>query len=369
MTTIAVAGHGVALGRLRSEGGEALAGSDEDALTLATEAAAAALGRAGGAAPADIDTVLLAAQQCSPADSETLLAALRLDVAVPVVRVPDPLEAVAVAADHGGHSLVMASDGATGSAVVLGPSGYATLLPGQLGGGAALVDRTRDTRFDRYAGPSALLRRAGLSKVSAAPLLDVIALIETGTAGAVGSGGPARTTTMGIADIGVVPPGTTLADWQATGRPPTQSEAGWRPGPRPRGATGVDPDGPLLWRERAELLTPLGARCASCGAVNAPICGAVLCRRCGHRKLDVVVLPREGRVVTYCVSTTLPRAFAAPLAMIYARLDDGTQWKALGPGLRNEDLAIGDRVVLVLRRLVVDDGIPVYGLAFRKELP
>jgi uncharacterized OB-fold protein len=102
--------------------------------------------------------------------------------------------------------------------------------------------------------------------------------------------------------------------------------------------------------------------------VNAPICGAVLCRRCGHRKLDVVVLPRAGTILTYCVSTTLPRAFAAPLAMIYARLDDGTQWKALGPGLRNEDLAIGDRVELVLRRLVLDDGVPVYGLAFRKEL-
>jgi len=54
--------------------------------------------------------------------------------------------------------------------------------------------------------------------------------------------------------------------------------------------------------------------------------------------------------------------------MIYARLDDGTQWKALGPGLRSEDIAIGHRVELVLRRLVVDEGVPVYGLAFKKEL-
>jgi hypothetical protein len=54
--------------------------------------------------------------------------------------------------------------------------------------------------------------------------------------------------------------------------------------------------------------------------------------------------------------------------MIYARLDDGTQWKALGSGLRDEDLTIGDRVELALRRLVVDDGLPVYGLVFRKEL-
>jgi uncharacterized OB-fold protein len=130
----------------------------------------------------------------------------------------------------------------------------------------------------------------------------------------------------------------------------------------------VDPDGPLLWRERDELLAPLAARCGRCAAMNAPICGAVLCRRCGHRELEVVSLPRTGEVLTFCVSTTLPRAFAAPLAMIYARLDDGTQWKALGSGLRDEDLTIGDRVELALRRLVVDDGLPVYGLVFRKEL-
>jgi uncharacterized OB-fold protein len=345
-----------------------VAGPDEDALTLATEAADQALRRAEVVGRAGIDRVLLAAEQCSPADGDTLLAALRIDDAVPVARVPDPLEAVAMAPDHGGHTLVMASDGATGSAFVLGTVGYATLAPGQLGGAAALVDRSRDARFDRYAGPSALLRRAGLAKVSSAPLLDAIALIESGTPGPVGSGGPARTSTMGVADVDEVPAGATLADWQATGRPPTSSEEGWRPGPRPRGATGVDPDGPLLWRERKELLTPLGARCESCGALNAPICGAVLCRRCGNQKLDVVVLPRAGAIVTYCVSTTLPRAFSAPLAMIYARLDDGTQWKALGPGMRNEDLAIGDRVELVLRRLVVDDGVGVYGLAFKKEL-
>jgi len=369
MSTIAVVGHGIALGRLRDERGEALAGPDEDALTLGTEAADHALRRADGIGRAAVERVLLAAEQCSPADAETLLAALCIDGSVPVVRVPDPLEAVALAADHDGHSLVMASDGATGSAMVVGPTGYATLVTGQVGGGAALLDRTRDSRFDRYAGPTALLRRAGVARVGSAPLLEAIALIETGTAGMVGSGGPARTSTMEITEVGDVPSGMTLADWRATGRPPTTSEARWRPGPRPRGATGVDPDGPLLWRERTELLTPLGARCAACGAINAPICGAVLCRRCGHRTLEVVVLPRRGEVVTYCVSTTLPRAFAAPLAMVYARLDDGTQWKALGPGLRGEDIAIGDRVELVLRRLVVDEGVPVYGLAFKKELP
>jgi len=362
--TIAIAGHGVALGRLRDADGAPFAGPDEDALTLAVEAGYQAISRSGGAA---IDEVLLAAPVCSPADAETALAALRLSKQLPVMRIPDALEAVAVAADRAGTTLVLASDGATGGALVLGAEGYATLAPDQTGGGAALIDRTRDPRFDRHGGLTAVLRHAGASRASTAPLVEVARLLEAGGTGVVASGGPARASTVSVAEVGSFPVDVTVGQWEASGRLPTKSEARWQPGPRPRGATGVDPDGPLLWREREELLGPLAARCAACGAMNAPICGAVLCRRCGGRVLEVVPLPRGGEVLTYCVSTTLPRAFAAPLAMIYARLDDGTQWKALGPGLRDEDLAIGDRVELVLRRLVVDDGVPVYGLAFRRE--
>jgi uncharacterized OB-fold protein len=285
-----------------------------------------------------------------------------------VRRVPDALEAVALALEHGGRTLVAGSDGSTGGALVVDGTGYATARAAQVGGGAALADRTRDPRFDRHAGLTSVLRRAGAKTTATSPLVDAVRLLDARTEGTIASGGPARVSTLTLTDIGSPPDGgPTFEMLHAAGRRPTPSEARWQPSARPRGATGVDPDGPLLWRERSELLGPLAARCAACGAMNAPVCGAVLCRRCGNRELDVVPLPRAGTVVTYCVSTTLPRAFAGPLAMVYARLDDGTPWKALAPGLRDEDLAIGDRVELVLRRLGVDDGTPVYGLAFRKE--
>lgn len=363
--TAAVAGHGVGLGRLRDERGGIVAGPDEDALTLAADAAHQALMRAGGGV---VDEVLLAAPECSPADAETLLAALRLPDTVRVMRVPDALDAVAIAAERGGRVLVAASDGASAGAVVLDRTGYATVALAQTGGGAALTDRSRDPRFDRHGGATAVLKRAGTGPSSTSPLVDLAELIESETDGAIASGGPARVSTLAVSDIGKVPDGPTVESAKAAGRAPTPSEARWKPGPRPRGATGVDPDGPLLWRERVELLGPKAAKCAKCGAINAPIAGAVMCRSCGGRELSIIDLPRGATVVTYCVSSTLPRAFAAPLAMIYANLDDGSLWKALGPGLRDDDLAIGDRVELVLRRLVVDDGIPVYGLAFRKEL-
>ncbi|MCU1455126.1 MAG: hypothetical protein JWN46_3272, partial [Acidimicrobiales bacterium] len=137
--------------------------------------------------------------------------------------------------------------------------------------------------------------------------------------------------------------------------------------PRPRGATGVDPDGALLWRERRELLSPLGARCESCGHVNVPPAGAVLCRRCGEQELSVVDVARRGVVLTYAVSTALPRALPSPLTMIYADLEDGTRWKALGTGADVDQVATGDAVELVMRRLGLDDGIPIYGLAFRRS--
>lgn len=361
-----VAGHGAAVGRLRDERGNAAPGPDEDALTLAVEAAFQALQRAGDEPLAE---VLLAAPVCSPADAETVLAALRLDPGLPVRRVPDALEAVALAVERGGRILVTGSDGQTAGALVVDRTGYATVSTGQVGGGAALADRTRDPRFDRHAGLSAVLRRAGADATSPSPLVAIAELLDTATEGIVASGGPARASTLAVSDIGVTPEGgPDLEALRAVGRPPTPSEARWKPSPRPRGATGVDPDGPLLWRERAELLGPLAARCLACGAMNAPIAGAVLCRRCGNLELEVVPLPRGGTVLTFCVSTTLPRAFAGPLAMVYARLDDGTMWKALAPGLSDDELLIGDRVELVLRRLVVDDGTPVYGLAFRKAL-
>jgi uncharacterized OB-fold protein len=363
----AVAGHGAAVGRLRDERGNVRPGPDEDALTLATEAAFQALQRSGDEPVAE---VLLAAPVCSPADAETLLAALRLDPTLPVRRVPDALEAVALAIERGGRILVTGSDGATAGALVVDRAGYATVSAAQVGGGAPLVDRTRDPRFDRHAGLTAVLRHAGADATSPSPLVAVAELLDMATEGVVASGGPARASTLAVTAIGAAPRGggADLEALRAAGRPPTSSEARWKPSPRPRGATGVDPDGPLLWRERAELLGPLAARCLACGAMNAPIAGAVLCRRCGHLELEVVPLPRGGTVLTFCVSMTLPRAFAGPLAMIYARLDDGTMWKALAPGLSDDDLLIGDRVELVLRRLVVDDGTPVYGLAFRKAL-
>jgi uncharacterized OB-fold protein len=101
--------------------------------------------------------------------------------------------------------------------------------------------------------------------------------------------------------------------------------------------------------------------------VNVPPAGAVLCRACGSRTLTIVDVARTGTVLTFSVSTVLPQALASPLTFVYADLDDGTRWKALGTGPGITELAIGDRVELVTRRLSLDEGSPIYGLAFRRS--
>jgi hypothetical protein len=195
--TAAIAGHGSAVGRLRDEGGGVVAGPDEDALTLATEAGFQALGRAGGG---PVPEILLAAPVCSPADAETLLAALRLDDSTAVRRVPDALEAVALALEHGGRTLVAGSDGSTGGALVVDGTGYATARAAQVGGGAALADRTRDPRFDRHAGLTSVLRRAGAKTTATSPLVDAVRLLDARTEGTIASGGPARVSTLTLTD-------------------------------------------------------------------------------------------------------------------------------------------------------------------------
>jgi uncharacterized OB-fold protein len=248
--------------------------------------------------------------------------------------------------------------------------GYAELSPVRRDQtGAAIRDPRRDPHFASAAGGRALAGRLGGKTVSPSPLLDAVRALENGGKATVVGGGDGAAAAFDVSLTGALPAGPTLAAWEATGRAPSKAEARGAGGPRPRGATGVDPDGALLWRERRELLAPLGAQCASCARVNVPPSGAVLCRRCGGRELSVVELPRQGVVISYATAPrSLPRALPAPSTTIYAELTGGTWWKALGTGYAGGDIAVRDPVELVVRRIALDDGAPIYGLAFRKPL-
>jgi uncharacterized OB-fold protein len=363
--TSKISGHGVALGRLRGPTG-CRPGPDEDDLTMAVEAAQWALHRAGSPA---IERIVAAVPRTAVNDDAVLVAALRLLDDVPVLRIDRALDGVELAGGLGGHTLVLSSQAAGAAAVVLADGGYAEISKVRRAvGGAAIADGSRDPRFARHAGMRALARELGGAAPTGDGLTALAEVLDRGDSGTVTEGTESAVVAVDVSVCGPIPPGPSRSKWEAAAHEPSAAEDRGAGGSRPRGATGVDPDGALLWRERRELLVPQGARCDACGAVNVPPAGGVLCRRCGHRRLELVDLPRRGTVATFCVSTSLPRALPGPLALIYADLQDGTRWKAMGSGIRTGDLSIGDPVELVLRRLGLDDGAPIYGLAFRRPL-
>jgi hydroxymethylglutaryl-CoA synthase len=62
----------------------------------------------------------------------------------------------------------------------------------------------------------------------------------------------------------------------------------------------------------------------------------------------------------------MPAPFVAPLPLLIVDLDDGARVQFQGLPEDAPNLAIGDRVELVLRRYAVERGVPVYGYKARK---
>jgi hydroxymethylglutaryl-CoA synthase len=201
---------------------------------------------------------------------------------------------------------------------------------------------------------------------AAAPLLGIVgALDRPGRAAVVGwGGGRAMAVTLDVAQP--VPGGgpAGLAD-VGTGRRATYAEALRARGqlvPSGEGVPmGVPPGAAGFVRGAEELLGLLGAACGSCGTINVPPSVHPACLSCGGTKFEDVELARAGTVHTFIVNHTMPAPFVAPLPLVVLDLDDGARVQFQGMPEDAAGLAIGDRVELVLRRYVVERGVPVYG--------
>jgi uncharacterized OB-fold protein len=123
----------------------------------------------------------------------------------------------------------------------------------------------------------------------------------------------------------------------------------------------VPPGSAAFVRGEAEILRLLGARCADCGTVSTPPSIHPTCIACGGLKLEEVELPRTGRVHTFVVNHTMPAPFLAPLPLVVVDLDDGPRLMVQGVSDDASELAIGDRVELVLKRYAFERGVPIYG--------
>lgn len=124
---------------------------------------------------------------------------------------------------------------------------------------------------------------------------------------------------------------------------------------------GVPPGGAAFVRGNLEMLSLEGARCRQCGAVSTPPSIHPHCIGCGGDQLDVVRLARRGTVQTFVVNQTMPPPFQAPLPLLVVDLEDGARLMVQGLPADAAALAVGDEVVLSLRRYALERGIPVYG--------
>ncbi len=129
---------------------------------------------------------------------------------------------------------------------------------------------------------------------------------------------------------------------------------------------GLPPASSALWRDGRDIREMNGIRCKKCGYVNYPPSIRKICIRCGDREFDKVVLSRRGTVHTYCISLYVPSPLQSPQPIIIADLDDGNRYRALGTEIRShEDIRVEMPVELVLRKIITEDGLGVYGNVFR----
>lgn len=128
---------------------------------------------------------------------------------------------------------------------------------------------------------------------------------------------------------------------------------------------GLPPMSPAIWRDGPFVWALQGAKCLECGYVNYPPSIRRICIRCGNTRFESVSLSRRGRVHAYCVSVYQPIGLQGPTPIIIADMDDGTRFRATGTEMRLGEVRIEMPVELVLRRLIDQNGVGIYGNLFR----
>jgi hydroxymethylglutaryl-CoA synthase len=216
--------------------------------------------------------------------------------------------------------------------------------------------------------------RAALGDTGAAAgLLGGAAALDTpGSLGIVGYGG-GRVTAVTVEVHRSVPGAAAVAGQLAGGEPTSythvlrargQLEAQTDPIPM-----GVPPGGAAFVRGNVEMLSLEGARCAACGTVSTPPSVHPHCIACGGADLEVISLVRRGTIQTFVVNQTMPPPFQAPLPIVVVDLEDGARLMVQGVSADAPAMAVGDQVVLTLRRYALERGIPVYGYKALREVP
>jgi uncharacterized OB-fold protein len=117
-----------------------------------------------------------------------------------------------------------------------------------------------------------------------------------------------------------------------------------------------------IWREKPHRYRLEGVRCKKCGRTWVP--ARQVCP-CGSRGLSAMVLPEEGRILTWTVVHTGHPEFSdsTPYALVVVEFGKGARLLMQLADFRREDLKIGRKVKVEFRKVQAagESGVLCYG--------
>ena len=117
------------------------------------------------------------------------------------------------------------------------------------------------------------------------------------------------------------------------------------------------------WREIPQRYRLEAGKCTACGTTHYP--PRRICRECGKREFETVVLPDTGTVETFTVIHVAPDGFGdlAPYAVALVNLDDGTRMMCQLVDTDLDSIEVGLKIKLEFRLIRADGsaGVLYYG--------
>ncbi len=124
------------------------------------------------------------------------------------------------------------------------------------------------------------------------------------------------------------------------------------------------PASPVFWRFNAEVFRLIGIRCRKCGHISYP--RTKICHECGSLDLQEYQLSRTGTIHTFCINWAPPPNFEPPIIPVAVDLDGGGRYLGIMTEASTpEEVKVGAKVEMVLRKMITDRGLNVYGYKFR----
>ncbi len=125
---------------------------------------------------------------------------------------------------------------------------------------------------------------------------------------------------------------------------------------------------PRYTREIPQRYRLEAGKCKKCGYVAFP--PRLVCPECGHREFDNIRLKPSGKILSYTIVHVASDAFATqtPFAVGIIETDDGARMTAQIVDCQPDEVKIGKRVRLMLRKIQTDGKAGIYQYGYKAIL-